>query len=59
LRERRDRLPIRGGCSSVRKNPPLQASAKWWRFNLSHYYMKYIDQGALKLARKVEKKMSA
>ncbi|WP_256718249.1 transposase, partial [Paenibacillus borealis] len=27
------RLPIRGGCSSVRKNPPLQASAKWWRFN--------------------------
>lgn len=26
-------------------------------FILSHYYMKYIDQGALKLARKVEKKM--
>ncbi|OBZ13781.1 acyltransferase [Bacillus sp. FJAT-26390] len=25
-------------------------------FILSHYYMKYIDQGALKLARKVEKK---
>ncbi|KAF6628594.1 acyltransferase [Paenibacillus sp. EKM208P] len=28
-------------------------------FILSHYYMKYIDQGALKLARKVEKKMTA
>ncbi|BCG57778.1 acyltransferase family protein [Paenibacillus sp. URB8-2] len=27
-------------------------------FILSHYYMKYIDQGALKLARKVEKKMT-
>lgn len=28
-------------------------------FILSHYYMKYIDQGALILARKVEKKMTA
>lgn len=28
-------------------------------FILSHYYMKYIDQGALKLAQKVEKKMIA
>ncbi|WP_091230297.1 acyltransferase family protein [Fontibacillus panacisegetis] len=28
-------------------------------FILSHYYMKYIDQGAIKLARKVEKKMSS
>ncbi|MGK9254022.1 acyltransferase family protein [Paenibacillus humicus] len=28
-------------------------------FILSHYYMKYIDQGALKLARLVEKKMAA
>ncbi|WP_223067990.1 acyltransferase family protein [Paenibacillus caui] len=27
-------------------------------FILSHYYMKYIDQGALKLARKVEKRMT-
>ncbi|MCP1423668.1 peptidoglycan/LPS O-acetylase OafA/YrhL [Paenibacillus sp. DS2363] len=27
-------------------------------FIFSHYYMKYIDQGALKLARKVEKKMT-
>lgn len=27
-------------------------------FILSHYYMKYIDQGALKLARIVEKKMN-
>ncbi|NGM84290.1 acyltransferase [Paenibacillus sp. 7124] len=27
-------------------------------FILSYYYMKYIDQGALKLARKVEKKMT-
>jgi len=28
-------------------------------FILSHYYMKYIDQGALKLARKVEKRVAA
>ncbi|WP_206669702.1 hypothetical protein [Paenibacillus luteus] len=28
-------------------------------FILSHYYMKYIDQGALNLARKVENKMMA
>ncbi|MGU3472885.1 hypothetical protein ACLBWT_17285 [Paenibacillus sp. D51F] len=28
-------------------------------FVLSHYYMKYIDQGALKLARLVERKMAA
>lgn len=28
-------------------------------FILSHYYMKYIDQGALKLARKVENKMTS
>lgn len=28
-------------------------------FTLSYYYMKYIDQGAIKLARKVEKKMTA
>lgn len=27
-------------------------------FILSHYYMKYIDQGALKLARKMEKKIT-